>query len=305
VSEDGVFNDEDPMFGQPAFQPRCAADSSCDGKFYSFNVGGEAKPLMILGKEAKLTSTVGDVTTELSFDAGTNWRGYVFVPSGLWRKLNPDEYTAASVMAVTAGPSMSVTLGGKGTTAGETPFTIAEQELVNLSYDIPGAISFQFGAGVDASLTGKVKTSKPLTAPLTAHAYYTAGVLSTFNTAASDGFDFSFKSYPDIENGFTTVESVTFAPEVVPYVSAKVGMFTPSIPILGQFSVFDAGAKFENPLGANLTYKTKPGPEEKSFSVELYSEGNLDFGVHVLPFLTNELSYDDKLELYKVSGQFT
>jgi hypothetical protein len=260
---------------------------------------------MILGKEAKLTSTVGDVTTELSFDAGTNWRGYVFVPSGLWRKLNPDEYTAASVMAVTAGPSMSVTLGGKGTTAGETPFTIAEQELVNLSYDIPGAISFQFGAGVDASLTGKVKTSKPLTAPLTAHAYYTAGVLSTFNTAASDGFDFSFKSYPDIENGFTTVESVTFAPEVVPYVSAKVGMFTPSIPILGQFSVFDAGAKFENPLGANLTYKTKPGPEEKSFSVELYSEGNLDFGVHVLPFLTNELSYDDKLELYKVSGQFT
>ena len=296
VVKDGVFNAEDPVFSQVAFQPRCAADHTCDGNFYTFNTGGEAKPLKLPGLgEAKISSTVGDVTAELSFDAGTSWRGYVFVPSGLWRKLNPGEYTAASVMAVTAGPSMSVTVDG--TTQGkETSFTIAETPLLNLSYTIPNVVSFAFGAGVDAGLVGKLTTTEVHEGPFKAHAYYTAGVLSTYNTAASDGFDFSFKSYSDVGNDFAKVESVTFNPYVTPYVSADVGMFTPRVPILGRFSVFDAGAKFENPLGAELTF-AKSGTTRK-----VYSEGKLDFGVHVLPFLTSALSYDDSLEVYRVSG---
>jgi hypothetical protein len=278
----------DPIFGLSFFKPPCAAHNSCD-------VDGTFLPIASyiptsLAKKT-LSAPSGEASVNFGLDVNAMAYGYAFMPAGI-SKLVPGLWSVATLVAVEAGPSMTVKVGGGGT------INAPAENLFNYQWFTPGPLGFDTIAvdvGSNASLNA---TFVGASDTLNAHVYMVPGMLFTFNTQSSqDDVQFGFNAYPDIEySDFKKVSGISVTPTVTPYITTSYGLFAPdSYPIIGGWSLFKLSGGFENPVSATLAYDTNRGG-----SVTLKSTGYLTAHAGILEAITDLISWDGKAKVYDV-----
>jgi hypothetical protein len=293
-----TFNLKDPLFGiNPKLQPKCVATNDCDGSLYP--VTYVQKPQSLKGTSFALG---GDgQSLDLSYDLGYLAHGYVYVPGGLWAKLKPSKYAAGVLTSLTTGPSLTLKLG-KGEDVPDFrypkdgPGTIASGTL--LTVPTPPVGIFTVDGSIEAEVTAKLLLEEGFTKDkLSASIYYTAGVLTTFNTATGNGFRIGFDSYgpTPVFDDFLAVKGITITPTLTPSIMAKWGLATPaSTPIIGEIGLFALGLGYSNPLELELMLQKDTNP-----SLTFSSTGLLDFSAGLLPGITTKLTYEDSWKLYE------
>lgn len=277
-----AFNANDPLFyANLGLKPKCMATWSCDGSFYPVTSYSEPKTLM--GAE-KVWDLGGGTGLRLSYDMGYTLYGYVYVPAGVWGKLNESNYSAALLTAVTTGPSLTVGFGNNKLPLNAKPFTLVGPSTLYV-YPPFFEVSGKIDASVDATfaMADGVEMKK-----LGAHLYYTGGLLTTYNVVQSSGFDFQYTgagakfTFDD----FSAVRGVTISPTLSPSLTATAGLLTPaSTPLIGQFALMALSLTYANPLSLDLKLSPTTQPE-----LRFRSAGEMSFGVGVLPTLTDKLS---------------
>lgn len=279
----------DPLFTTTAFQPKCQAEGSCDGSVYPLNL---SKPLSSLVGTSFAFAGEGQ-SIDLSFDLGQTSYGYVYVPGGVWKKLNPDEYSFGAMLALTTGPSVTLNLGGAG---GE--LHIAGAELTGPSWTAAGPY------GV-VELTGDVSASLDVILglpegfekdTLEGRAYVTGGIVLAYNTPSAY-WNSAWNYYTDVDfSDFTNLESVSIIPSLTPTVTGTWGLFTPTTtPLIGKVSVAETSLAYSNPVDLNLTFAKGLSP-----SLTLGSSGSLEFVAGFVPGLTDSLTYQQTFPVYDV-----
>lgn len=292
---DGTFNPLDPIFSNPLLQPKCMTTSSCDGSFYSLNA--YEAPGTLAGASKSFLLGAGGQTLDLSYDLGGAASGYVYVPAGLWAKLKPSNYSAAVLTSMTTGPSLTLNLGDAANTEFTSgPITIVGPD-ATLAYWPTPVGTFQVTGQLDAELKANLLLAEGFDkSALSANFYYTAGVLTSFNVAQSDGLQFGFDSYGPTLNydDFKQITGVTITPTLTPTVTGSWGLFTPaSAPIIGQLSLFKVSLGYTNPLSLQMML-SKDSPSDLRF----LSSGTMLYTAAVLPEFTSKLTYEDTLDLY-------
>jgi hypothetical protein len=127
-------------------------------------------------------------------------------------------------------------------------------------------------------------------------------MLFTFNTQDSPGWlEFGFNAYTDVAvKNLDTPTGISITPKVTPYVTATYGLFLPDdIPLVGGLSLFDLALGYENPLSATLAWNQTDGA-----SVTLDAQGYITAHAGILDSITDLLSWDDKFQVYDISGTY-
>lgn len=282
----------DPLFSQYTFRPACESDSSCQGEIYTLNLSQAPEPLF--SKEFPLTADGLETNQKiaLSFDVGRSVYGYVYVPDGLWDKLDMDLYSFAVMLAMTTGPSVSVGIGDGGTiTVGET--TLASFELPAVP---AGPVNFTVGGEATAQLDVILGLPEGFDKDaLTAYAYLTGGVVLAYNTRGASWYADS-DYYTDINfDDFKSVESVSLVPTLTPSITATVGVGLAGIPVINTLNAGEIGLTYRNPVTLDLTVSKNDPP-----SLTLGSSGELELEAALVPDLTDALSFGYVFPLYDV-----
>lgn len=285
----------DPLFGtMSAFQPLCMSDNSCGtGSIYSFNLS--KAPASLASKNLPFAGAGQSV--DLSYDLGVTGYGYVYVPGGVWKKLDPDQYSFGALLAVTTGPSLNLNLGN-GCANNTCTLNVAQTSLASYSWSTPPS---PYG---NVTLTGDVsaKLDVELVLPdgfsknkLTASAYVTGGVAVAYNTPTSywnSGWNYYIDKNVD---DFTNLTSVSIIPTITPSITGAWGYTVTNVPVLGTVSLASIGLTYSNPVDLNLTQA-----QGSPLSLTVGSSGNLDFSAGFVPDLTDALTYTTTFPLYSV-----
>lgn len=289
-STGAVGSSTDPIFGQTFNQAACG--NSCNGDFQTFTFNyafGNDGVIYQLGS--------GALTANLNMSAAGY--GYLYIPAGVWDKFEPDDYSAGLVLGVQGGPSIVLTppdgLSVKETVSAHTSYTDSQVTDVGV---------FGETIGIDASLTGSIGLSKAPLDPLTlAYAYYTPGLLFTWNSNGNpDSLGMSYSAFtstgyvsPDtLASYFDPTGKATLSATVTPYATVSYGLFTTS-PI--DLSIFKLSVGYQNPITATLTV---PIDNFDNTSLSLSSQGILTASAAFIPDITSDLTWKSKYPLYSV-----
>jgi hypothetical protein len=297
---DGVFVD-DPgniFFTQAdQLQPSCATTSKgCDASFYAFTLKGE-NPYSLAGKSIGL----GDngQSLDLSYDVGSTDYGYVMVPNGIWKKLNPEKYAFAVLASVYTGPSITLNLGDDGV------FSTAPVDLINVDYTCNlacsgGTGSYNVNVNVNVKVEGSLLDSdgQALTGELNGHTYIVPGMLIAYNTGGKS-FQFGAGKYIDSDySDFKKVNGVEIKPIITPSLTLSWGLFTsPNTPIIGEQSLFDLNLGYENPIALDIDVQKGQDP-----SATVNSIGDITYGAGILDTVFPFLDYQGSLQVYSYTS---
>ena len=283
----------DPLFTLSDFQPRCRSTNTCDGSVYDINM---SKPTTSLASTS-LAFAGANQSIDLSYDLGTTAYGYLYVPGGIWKKLDPDQYSFGAMLAVTTGPSLDLNLGD-GCTDNSCTLNLAQTTLVNKSWSSVtpyGVITLtgDVSAKLDAVLGLPDGFAKK---KLTASAYLTGGVVLSYNTPTSF-WNSGWNYYLDTNfTDFTNLTSVSLIPTLTPTLTGSWGLTVPAgVPIAGGWSLASVSLGYSNPIDINLTLAKASSP-----SLTIGSSGALEFSAGFVPDLTSSLTYKATFPLYSV-----
>ena len=285
----------DPLFGMlNGFQPKCMSDNSCGtGSIYGFNLSKAPTSLA----SANLPFSGAGQSVDLSYDLGTTGYGYVFVPGGVWKKLDPDNYSFGALLGVTTGPSLTLNLGN-GCDQDTCTLTAVERSLASYSWSTPPSPygNITLTADVTAKLDVVLGMPPGFTKnKLTASAYLTGGVVLAYNTPTSywnAGWNYYIDKNVD---DFLNLTSVSIVPTITPSITGSWGYTVSNVPILGTVSLASVGLTYSNPVDLTLS-KVANQP----LSLTIGSSGNLDFSAGFVPTLTDSLTYKTTFPLYSV-----
>lgn len=276
----------DPLFSSFAFLPACTL-SSCPGSIYSMNF---SLPMRSLASVTRTFAGEGQSAT-LSLDFQETSYGYVYVPSGVWDKLDSDLYSFAFMLALTAGPSVQLNLGGKN-----GDLTIASTSVKGPGFSSVTTLGmFAVNTALTAGLTAKLELPQSFTKDsLTGNAYVTGAFVLDYNTIGDRGrFGTASAFYLDKDfSDFEQVSSATIVASLTPSITGSWGLFTPDISWLPQLTVAKATLKYSNPLDATLTVA------KGSTSLTLGSKGDLGFDAEFLPKFTSLTYSPSTINLY-------
>ena len=289
----------DPIFGLATNQAWCNTNCSSYGD-YSPLVYSEQ-----YGTDGTILSFGTAVQTDVGLSSITY--GYVFYPSSIIDKFIPGKYSVAMLAAFQGGPT--VTLNMPDSTSASVTESVTGPEL---SWYEPAEIgTFGLNVGLNASITAGVELSNAPTGPVqVAQALYTPGLLYTWNVSGytknmslSSNY-FSDVSYITPEEAADYLEdnaTVTITPTVTPYTQATYGLFTPpSTPIIGEWTVFDLGLGYQNPISFTVsTGLSDPADLDMSVTSQGYITANAGF----LPDVTSLLSWSNNFQVYSVTDQ--
>ena len=287
----------DPLFGTSglkSYQPLCLSNNTCgSGTIYTFNISKE--PASLASKSIAFADPSQSV--DFSYDLGTTGYGYVFVPGGVWNKLDMDQYSFGVLLAVTTGPSLNLNLGS-GCVDNTCTLKAAETQLASLSWTTPPSPYGNITLTGDVSAKLDVALGLPAgsnTNKLTASAYLTGGVVLAYNTPEAfwnSGWNYYYKT--DVSD-FTNLDSVSLIPTLTPSITGSWGYTVPNVPILGTVSLASVSLTYSNPVDLNLTLAKGSSP-----SLTLGSSGTLGFSAGFVPDLTSSLTYSTTFPLYDV-----
>jgi hypothetical protein len=251
-----------------------------------------------------------DASVDLSFDVNAIIYGYAFIPDGALAKLVPGKWSVATLVALQAGPSLTVNLSGPGT------ISVPDQNLFNYQYTMPGplgidtfAIDVGANAKLDLVLNGAEDKDK-----LNAHAYMVPGMLFTYNANNKPrGIQLGFGAYPDVDySDFADLTGFKVTPTLTPYVTASYGLFlADSIPLVGGWSLFKLSLGYENPVAVTVcadTAKSCPtatDPTGSDLSLTLDAEGFITASAGILDSVTSLLTWTGTFQVYDITETFS
>jgi hypothetical protein len=283
----------DPLFGPNGqFKPGCAANNTCAADGIYVKVNASQAPTSL----ASANVAVGDQQqpVSLSYDLGAATYGYLYVPGGIWDKLNPSKYSFAALLSLTTGPSMTLTpVNGQGT------ISYARQLGFQDTLQTPiGALTL--GGNVDANLAVTLGSdSTPASGQLTGNVYITGGVVIACNTTAGPGFQVAGNYYLDTNSSAPNqITAVAINGSLIPSLTGSMDFSTPpSTPWIGQQSLLYVALGYTNPISMNLQLPSGGSP-----SLTAQASGTLSVKASVLPVLTgNTLAFQQAFPLYNVT----
>lgn len=294
VAADGTTSG-DPLFGQTFNQAWCGDTKSCSSQ-------GDYTPFVFthaFGDDGVIY-TFGD-TLQANLNLSALGYGYLFVPNGVWDKFEPDDYSAGVVLAVQGGPSAILNVANldglyiSDTWTGSTQFTDTQDTEFGV---------FGETVGISASLTGQIGLQNaPLQNLTLAYAYYTPGLMFTWNTAGNPdslGMTYSafsssgYVSMDTLESYFAPTGTASLSATVTPYASVSYGLFTDDL------DIFKLSVGYQNPLTADLTV---PLADPDKATLSLTSQGFLTASAAFIPGITSDLSWKGKYQVYSVKDQ--
>ena len=294
TTADGTTTSGDPLFGQTINQAWCGDTKSCasQGDYKTF-VYSHA-----FGDDGVIYS-FGD-TLQADLNLSALGYGYLFVPNGVWDKFKPDDYSAGVVMAVQGGPSAILKLPA-------TSLTVSDTWTGSTQYTDQQETEFGvFGEtiGIKASLTGELNLAIPAPNPLKlAYAYYTPGLMFTWNTAGNSGsLGMTYSAYPStgyinpstLASYFAPTGTASVSATVTPYATLSYGLFTDDL------DIFKLSVGYQNPITADLTIPlNNPG----NSTLSLTSQGFLTASAAFIPGITSDLTWKGKYQVYSVKDQ--
>lgn len=277
-------------------QPACVSSSKgCDATFYAFTLKGE-DPSSLAGKSIALGAN--GQSLDLSYDIGSTDYGYVMVPNGIWKKLNPEKYAFAVLASVYTGPSITLNLGDDGV------FSTAPVDLINVDYTCNlacsgGTGSYNVNVNVNVKVEGSLLGSDgPLSGELNGHTYIVPGMLVAYNTGGKS-FQFGAGKYIDSDySDFKKVNGVEIKPIITPSLTLSWGLFTsPNTPIIGEQSLFDLNLGYENPIALDIVVQKGQDP-----SATVNSTGDITYGAGILDTVFPFLDYQGSLQVYSYTS---
>lgn len=291
-SATGVGGEADPVFGAVANQAWCGTSCNSQGDYYGFTY---SHPFGDDGVVYELGTTL-----QGKLNLTARGYGYVFVPNGFFDKFDPDLYSVGVVLGAEGGPSVFLNPPG-GLNVSET-FNVTGPQFSDTDETEFG--TFGVNMGINASVTGTIGLSeKPLKPLELAHAFYTPGLLYTWNTYDNAGMGLNFAAFPSL--GFISEADVdkyfdpagadaTVGATVTPYVDLSYGLYTPSSwPI--SLDIFDLTIGYQNPVTATLTV---PVTDPSNSTLAVTSQGFITASAAFLPSITSSLSWKSKYQLY-------
>lgn len=247
---------------------------------------------------------------EIQFDVETLTYGYLFAPNGVFSKFIPGNYSVGVLTAVKAGPKVTLTYpeGQTCSDSGACLDVTKEFPLFNKVWETDLG-SFSLGMGVDLDLTADFPdipttcTGTQCTFTL-ADAYYTTGLLFTWNTYVKGNDGKMNMSFAKIYDSYLADLTGNVTPTVTPWLQAEYGLIIPpATPGIGNFHVFDLGAKYSNPISMPITIVDGEGDGDSSVSAELVSEGIINTFVQFIPDVTSILSWSHDFTVYDETVQ--
>ena len=292
----------DPVFGQASNQAWCGSSCSSNGDYSAFVIDHP------FGKDGVLTSF--GTTLEGKLNLAALGYGYVFVPNGFLDKFESSKYSVGLVLALQGGPSVWL---NPPKDAGDVTETVT---LPGYAYNDVQETEFgTFGESLklDASVTGKLVLKKGGFKPLElAHAFYTPGLLFSWNTVDSpDQIGLQYSAFPSvavvtskqIEEYFDPTGDITLTAKVTPSAQASYGLYTPpSFPI--SLDVFKLTVGYANPITATLKVPLKDDAQGDP-TLSVTSQGFFEIGAAFVPQVTSALSWNGKYQVYSAEEEFT
>ena len=291
----------DPIFGLTGNQAWCGTRCASYGDYvpivdYSmFGEDGEDPSILHLGDHIRANIDLSSVTY-----------GYIFYPNGVFDMFRPGKYSVGMVFAMQGGPSVTLNFPSYD--------SATEDEEVDGprvgSYDPTPVGIFSLDVGLRAGILASLGVNEPVDRLKLAYAYYTPGLLYTWNAKSyKNNMSFSYSHFAD--SGYLSPSAVsqvinsgvplTVTPYVTPYIEASYGLYTPpSTPLIGKWSIIDVGLGYQNPVSFNLT---APLNHLSDLQMSITSQGFITAGAHILPKVTSSLSWDSKLQVYSVTNE--
>jgi hypothetical protein len=164
--------------------------------------------------------------------------------------------------------------------------------------------TFAVNVGFNAAMNETVGLTN-VTNPV-AYAYYIPGLLYTWNVNGDRrSSSLSFNWYDDVGFDSNIGGTASITPSVTPYIEATYGLFTPpSTPIIGEWSVFDLGLGYQNPVSFTLTGTVNPEDVTTSdVTMSVTSQGFITTKAGFLSNVTKLLTWTDKFQVYSVTDQ--
>ena len=289
----------DPLFGVTTNQAWCAS-TGCEGDYTPFvfsKAFGDGGTIYTLGSDL----------LQADINLSALGYGYLFVPQGVLNLFDPDQYSAAVMLAVQGGPSVSLNLSSL--TGADLPVNITDTLTGGVQYtDSQETEAGSFGetVGVTGSLTSGFVVNTLPGGPITlAQAYYTPGLMITWNTEGNPGsLGMSYSAYSsttyateqDLASIFDTQigGNASLTATVTPSTSVSWGLFYKDL------SVFQLSVGYQNPISAGLTI---PLNDFSQTSLSLTSQGTLTASAALIPGITSHLSWSGSYPVYSVTDQ--
>jgi hypothetical protein len=320
---DGSTLTGDPVFGvneqfgadtPTALGAYCGLDCGSYGDYipvWSYReLGGPTGVVSATACSSKDSSGNCDGTgfeAEIQFDVNVLTYGYLFAPNGVFAKFLPGKYSVGVLTAVQAGPevNLSYPAGLSCSDSGACLEVTKDFPLFDKVWETEVG-SFSLGMGVNLDLTADFPDITPDCSSGTqckfklADAYYTTGLLFSWNPYVKDGSGKMSMSFAHFYDYYLADLTGNVTPTVTPWLQASYGLFTPpSTPLIGKWTVFDLGAKYSNPISMPITIVDGGGSGGSSLSAELTSEGIITTFAQFIPDVTGILSWSHDFTVYE------
>lgn len=293
----GTAASGDPVFGLPYNQAWCGTNCSGDYVPFAFNYP--------FGNDGVIWSA--GTTLEAEINLSSMGYGYIYIPSGIFDKFEPDKYSVAALLAVQGGPSLVLNPPDDGTVSYSDSFTGPHYTYS----DVTEIGTFSVGVGVNATVSGEMQLNPnaPSGSLTLASATYTPGLLYTWNTNGNTGsMGITFAAFPTVDyltpaqvaDYFISNDpTITASAGVSPYVQVSYGLETPGwFPI--SIDIFNLTVGYENPVTATATI---PLDDVSDTTVSLNSQGIIYADAGFLPSVTSLLTWSNQYQVYSVTDQ--
>lgn len=289
----------DPVFGLSTNQAWCG--SSCSSY-------GDYTPLVFsdqYGTDGSILSF--GTTVAVDVDLSSLTYGYIFSPNGVIDKFIPGKYSVGVLVAFQGGPEVTLNMDGS-TSATVTENVTGPSESW---YEATEVGTFGLTVGLNAGVTAGIDLTNAPSGPVqVAEALFTPGMLYTWNVNGyTKSMSLSNAYYSTVDyitaaeaaNYLSEDATLTITPEVTPYISSSYGLFTPpSTPMIGEWTVFDLGAGYQNPISFTLS---APVSDPSNLSMSVSSQGFITATAGFLPDVTSLLTWNGKFQIYSVTDQ--
>ncbi len=176
--------------------------------------------------------------------------GYVHVPDSFLKFTGRPGggWSFGFLTAGGGGVSIQANLG-----AGGAVYAPAKDVPIKSFYAVagPGLIAVESGVKLSASLSANGASQKK---DVSAHAYYTVGLLTTYNTVGAPGeFQFGGAGYGELDaSDFKDITGATLTGTVAPYVNLAYGWFVPNdVRLVGGLSVAKISGGVKVPISVS------------------------------------------------------
>jgi len=298
----------DPIFGLVSNQAWCGTSCASYGDYAPIVSRSEYGTV---GSRGGLSPSLYSLGDEISadFDLSSITYGYLFYPNGIISKFNPSKYSVGMTVALQAGPSVNLNFPRYDYASGESIDEQVQGPRFG-AYEPTMVGTFALDVGFLMGIRAQLGVNQPVAHMELAHAYYTPGMLYTWNAKSyQKNMSFSYSSFADIgylspsavREVINTSVPLTVTPFITPYIEASYGIFTPAgTPLIGKWSIFDMYLGYQNPIGFNLS---APLNNLRDMEMSVTAEGFIRSGVRILRGISSMLSWENKFQVYSVTGQ--